>query len=108
MAALGKLADATKAALEAGKPGDVAALMAQNFALRRKMYGDAVVGASNLRAIEIADSCGLAAKFTGSGGALVCMRKDHAKWLSDEDEEYARGMFAGIFFEFVRVRPAAP
>lgn len=108
MAALGKLADAAKASLEGGRPEELAALMAQNFGWRRKMYGDAVVGATNLRAIEIAESCGLAAKFTGSGGALVCVNKSRAQWLDEGAEEEARRLFAGIFFEFVRVRPAAP
>lgn len=105
MAALGKLADAAKDALESGKPNELAGLMAQNFSWRRKMYGDAVVGASNLKAIEIAEKCGLAAKFTGSGGALVCMNKTQAQWLDETAEEETRRMFAGILFEFVRVRP---
>ena len=106
MSALGKLADTAKEALEGGRSHELAALMAQNFAWRRKMYGDAVVGAVNLKAIEIAESCGLAAKFTGSGGALVCMNNSCAQWLDEGAEEEARRMFAGIFFAFVRVRPA--
>jgi hypothetical protein len=35
-----------------------------------------VVGEKNIMAIELANDLGLAAKFTGSGGALVCLRSD--------------------------------
>jgi hypothetical protein len=51
-----------------------------NFAMRRKLYGDAVVGAENIAMIDIAKEHGLSAKFTGSGGALVCMRSDGQGW----------------------------
>ena len=51
-----------------------------NFAMRRKLYGDAVVGAENIAMIDIAKVHGLSAKFTGSGGALVCMRSDGQGW----------------------------
>jgi len=48
-----------------------AALMRANFALRRKLFGDAVLGRSNLAMVAIAESHGAAAKFCGSGGAIL-------------------------------------
>lgn len=50
-----------------------AKLMSDNFNLRRQTYGDAVVGAANLRMIELARKYNCAAKFPGSGGAIVGM-----------------------------------
>lgn len=48
-----------------------AGLMKRNFSLRRSLYGDAVIGARNLRMIELAAEYGHAAKFCGSGGCIV-------------------------------------
>ena len=45
--------------------------MAENFRLRRKLFGDAVLGATNLKLISIAEQNGAVAKFPGSGGAVV-------------------------------------
>ena len=45
--------------------------MAENFRLRRKLFGDAVLGATNLKLINIAEQNGAVAKFPGSGGAVV-------------------------------------
>ena len=42
-----------------------------NFDQRRKLYGDACIGADNLRMVSIARAHGAAAKFSGSGGAIV-------------------------------------
>lgn len=53
--------------------GQLAALMRENFKLRRQMYGDHVVGADNIRMVELAASVGAAAKLTGSGGAVVAL-----------------------------------
>ena len=38
--------------------------------------GDAVVGTRNISMVELAGSFGLSAKFTGSGGAILCLRSD--------------------------------
>ena len=38
--------------------------------------GDAVVGSRNISMVELAGSFGLSAKFTGSGGAMLCLRAD--------------------------------
>lgn len=46
-------------------------LIDKNFDLRRRLYGDAAIGADNLEMIKIARSHGFPAKFCGSGGAIV-------------------------------------
>lgn len=76
MAQLGSLADAAVACLQERRFADLAALMERNFALRLQLYGPAVVGAKNLAMVRLAGELGLSAKFTGSGGALVCLRRD--------------------------------
>lgn len=65
-------------ALEIGDVGELAQLMRSNFALRRSMFGDAALGATNLRMIAVAERVGAAAKFTGSGGAIVALCPDGA------------------------------
>lgn len=67
------LTDQAKASLESHDHKQFAHLMSSNFNLRRETYGDAVVGASNLRMIELARQHNCAAKFPGSGGAVVGM-----------------------------------
>jgi glucuronokinase len=76
MRQLGDLADQAVQSLQSNDIPRLAQLMEQNFALRRKLYGDAVVGIKNIAMVERAAEFGLAAKFTGSGGALVCCRRD--------------------------------
>eukprot|EP00252_Welwitschia_mirabilis_P004004 TRINITY_DN1413_c0_g2_i1.p1 TRINITY_DN1413_c0_g2~~TRINITY_DN1413_c0_g2_i1.p1 ORF type:complete len:360 (-),score=62.91 TRINITY_DN1413_c0_g2_i1:275-1354(-) len=49
----------------------LAELMNRNFDLRRRMFGDAALGTLNIKMVEVARSIGAAAKFTGSGGAVV-------------------------------------
>ncbi|KAH7672667.1 Galactokinase/homoserine kinase protein [Dioscorea alata] len=51
-------------------------LMNRNFDLRRQMFGDEVLGSLNIKMIETARSVGAAAKFTGSGGAVVAFCPD--------------------------------
>ncbi|KAI8471038.1 MAG: ribosomal protein S5 domain 2-type protein [Monoraphidium minutum] len=60
-------------ALVKGDHGKLAQLMDRNFDLRREMYGDAALGKLNLRMVAAARSVGAAAKFTGSGGAVVAL-----------------------------------
>lgn len=74
MAEIASLAEKAQAALLAGEPLQMGPLMERNFAIRRSLYGDEVVGAKNIAAVELAKRCGMSAKFTGSGGALVCLR----------------------------------
>lgn len=58
-------------ALESRDHAALADLMDENFATRRRIYGDACLGRNNLRMIEICRRCGAAAKFPGSGGAVL-------------------------------------
>ena len=71
MAQFGALSDQAKTAIVKGDRDELARLMDANFDLRRKVYGDAALGAKNLRMIEIARAHKAAAKFPGSGGAVV-------------------------------------
>lgn len=60
-------------------------LMDRNFDIRRRLFGDEVLGDRNLRMIELARSYGAAAKMTGSGGcALVLDLDDKAHLLLHE------------------------
>ncbi|XP_052196657.1 glucuronokinase 1-like [Diospyros lotus] len=77
-----------------------AELMNRNFDLRRAMFGDDVLGALNLKMVEVARSVGAAAKFTGSGGAVVAFCPNgpsQAKLLEDACEK------AGFVIEPVKV-----
>lgn len=78
MAQIAALAGQGRAALLARDPRQLAALMRHNFRLRRRLYGDAVVGPASLAMIEVAESVGAAAKLTGSGGAVVALCPDDA------------------------------
>jgi glucuronokinase len=52
-------------------------LVNANFDLRRKSYGDRVVGLENIKMIEMIRSLGGAAKFTGSGGAALLVAPEN-------------------------------
>jgi glucuronokinase len=51
-------------------------LMDKNFSLRRKIYGDDIIGKRNLLMVDIARSLGAPAKFSGSGGAVIGIYKN--------------------------------
>mmetsp|Transcript_24984 Transcript_24984/g.73382 ORF Transcript_24984/g.73382 Transcript_24984/m.73382 type:complete len:682 (+) Transcript_24984:72-2117(+) len=118
-----RLAVMTDLALEALKAADYVTLcdlMDENFALRRSMYGDAAVGDRNIELVETARAAGLAAKFTGSGGACICLKRpaagsgavpdpsrvavSHPLLLSEEEEATLRDTFEEKGFTFVHVR----
>jgi glucuronokinase len=81
MQTLAGLADQGLEALQHRDYTRLGDLMDTNFATRRRLYGDAVVGAVNIRAVELARELGFSAKFTGSGGAIVCMyREQSTEW----------------------------
>ncbi|KAI9283225.1 hypothetical protein BY458DRAFT_427791, partial [Sporodiniella umbellata] len=63
--------DKARDALESKDHAAFAQLMSFNFDLRKKIYGDQVVGKRNLRMIELAQQHQCVAKFPGSGGAVV-------------------------------------
>eukprot|EP00850_Spirogloea_muscicola_P011481 SM000071S21105 [mRNA] locus=s71:431511:433500:+ [translate_table: standard] len=76
MSELGALVDAGCVALEQQDWTLLAKLMDRNFDVRRAIYGDAAIGALNIKMITTARSVGAAAKFTGSGGACVVFCPD--------------------------------
>jgi glucuronokinase len=78
---LAQLADEALNCLKEKKYSLLADLMDKNFSLRRKLYTDEVVGGRNIAAVDLANKLGLSAKFTGSGGALVCLRRDLDDWF---------------------------
>lgn len=80
MQALGGYAQEAKQCLETGNVCRLAELMEANFAMRRRLYGDGVVGAKNIRMVELAQRHGMSAKFTGSGGALLCIQSNGWGW----------------------------
>lgn len=53
-----------------------AALMNEAFLLRRKIFGDAVLGPDNLRMVELANKNGLFGTTCGSGGAIAGVMGD--------------------------------
>lgn len=105
---LGSLADKAKQCLEEKSDFTVLSqLIDQNFAMRRKLYSDKVVGAKNIQCVELAHSLGLAAKFTGSGGAFLCLpRTKYKGWLDDVAEAKAVKKFREVGFSMIRVEPA--
>lgn len=80
MRTLGALADTALECLERRDAKGLARLMEKNFAVRRELYGDGPVGALNISMVALAASLGLSAKFTGSGGALLCLQSNGEGW----------------------------
>ncbi len=71
-------------------------LMNMNFDLRRRIYGDSVIGARNLQMVEIARSLGAPAKFPGSGGAVIGIYEDEDQYNRLRHAYMSRG------YNFVR------
>lgn len=99
-----RFAEYTDEALEALEHGDIdrfGELMDSNFDLRRRIYGDDVIGEENLEMIEIARGFGLPAKFTGSGGAITGVVRD------EERVSEIAAAFEQRGYLFLRVTPAS-
>ncbi|KAG1044718.1 hypothetical protein G6F43_011418 [Rhizopus delemar] len=97
--------DEARLALERKDHQAFAQLMSSNFNLRRQVYGDAVVGASNLRMIELARQHNCAAKFPGSGGAVVGMWNGPDKDTEQKDLLSLRRALESEGFVFVMLSP---
>ena len=65
MKRLGTLADEAVVSLQTHDYAKLGALMEENFNIRRRLYGDDVVGKTNIAAIELLRSLGFASKFCG-------------------------------------------
>jgi len=75
-------------------------LMDMNFNLRRKVYGDKVIGSDNLLMIDIARSLGATAKFPGSGGAIIGIYKDEEHFNKLKEAYLSQGFrFTKIIFD---------
>ncbi|CAO3599122.1 unnamed protein product [Absidia cylindrospora] len=70
------LTDKARVALEKGDYSSFGQLMTDNFELRRRTYGDSVVGCRNIQMVDIVRRHGGHAKFSGSGGAIVIYLPD--------------------------------
>jgi len=115
MTTVAGLADSCAHALREKRYGDLAGLMRENFRNRRLMYGDEVVGSRNIEMIELAAVHGMAAKFTGSGGAIVCVRdfgpgQSHLAAenfeFSGAEEHAIEQSFSAHGFAFLKVKNA--
>lgn len=58
--------------------------MDSNFDLRLKILGEAVVRKENIKMVMLARAVGLACKFTGSGGAIICIPRSSCT-MSESD-----------------------
>jgi hypothetical protein len=74
MRELGSYADMCVDALKEKNYLYLGKLMQMNFAMRRRIYGDQVVGLKNIAIVDHVWKYGMGAKFPGSGGAILCMR----------------------------------
>eukprot|EP00095_Tigriopus_kingsejongensis_P007749 snap_masked-scaffold815_size93432-processed-gene-0.11 protein:Tk07749 transcript:snap_masked-scaffold815_size93432-processed-gene-0.11-mRNA-1 annotation:"glucuronokinase 1-like" len=77
----------------------LSALMQDNFALRKSIYGEACVGEENLKMIDIGSKFGAACKFPGSGGAIVGLLLDPSQL------DLLKSAFEEEGFVFVKVIP---
>ncbi|CAG7911469.1 unnamed protein product [Brassica rapa] len=100
MAEIAKLAEDGRTALL--KIDYTKELMNRNFDLRRSMFGDECLGAMNIEMVEVARKVGAAAKFTGSGGAVVAFCPDGPSQIKLLEEECKK---AGFVVEPVKLVP---
>jgi len=80
ISAMEKFAAIAESGMEALKKKDfdkICQLVNANFDLRRELYGDKVVGRDNIDMIEKARQLGAAAKFPGSGGAVMFVAREN-------------------------------
>jgi glucuronokinase len=113
MQQISTLADMAVTCLRERHYSQLADCMEANFANRRQLYGDEVVGAKNIAAAQLAQSLGFAVKFTGSGGSFICLHRpsvqigkdgaESVEWLSAAAEEEYRRRFAQLQFALERV-----
>jgi len=86
------LTDEALKALKARDYGRLGDLMDANFDLRRRIYGDEVIGERNLRMVQAARKQGFPAKFPGSGGAIVGLIPE-GRDIADLEEQCAKAGF---------------
>lgn len=104
MLRLGSLAESALECIQSGDKQSLAKLMNENFAIRRELYSDEVVGLKNILISEILRSKGLAAKFSGSGGAFVCINESGSGWLSETEEDECKSLLTPHGFVMIRIK----
>ncbi len=68
---LAKLTDKAYRQIKKKDFANLAKLFNRNFAIRREIYGNEVIGKRNLEMIKLPRKIGLSSKFSGSGGAII-------------------------------------
>lgn len=114
MTKIASLADKAVVCLRSKHYQELADCMEENFRCRRALYGDDVVGHSNIAAAQLAQNLGFAVKFTGSGGSFVCLHRPSIKsgsdgeevtWLNEtEEEQYRAQLMESCHFALERVQ----
>jgi glucuronokinase len=85
------------AALASRDAAAISAMMNEAFLLRRKIFGDAVLGPDNLRMVALANQHGLQATTSGSGGAIIGLMGDAAQNAAFAESLAAEGYcFLGL------------
>ncbi|MHB9025596.1 MAG: mevalonate kinase family protein [Armatimonadota bacterium] len=84
-------AETGRTALLARDYGTISDLMNTAFALRRRIFGDAVLGPDNLRMVALAQRYDLPATTCGSGGAIVGVLGDDRQNAAFADSLQAEG-----------------
>ena len=97
MATFAGFAEEGRVALEERAYGRIGELLHEAFMLRRKIFGDAVLGAANLRMVELANQHDFPATTCGSGGAIIGMMGDDRQNASLADSLQAEE------FRFMRI-----
>ena len=77
-------------------------LLDKNFDTRRKILGDDVVGRENIQIATIARENQLACKFTGSGGAFICIPRAQ----SNINEMDVKQRFCTVNATLCKIQPA--
>ncbi|CAN8236427.1 unnamed protein product [Cochlearia groenlandica] len=102
MSEIAKLAEEGRIALLEKDYYKLKQLMNRNFDLRRSMFGDECLGEMNIEMVEVARKIGAAAKFTGSGGAVVVFCPEGTSQVKLLEEECRK---SGFILEPVKLVP---
>eukprot|EP00298_Acanthocystis_sp_HF-20_P011566 c19456_g1_i3.p1 GENE.c19456_g1_i3~~c19456_g1_i3.p1 ORF type:complete len:467 (-),score=206.45 c19456_g1_i3:37-1437(-) len=113
MIEFGSFAAEGKNAIEQHDWKKLAELMDKNFQLRRKIFGEAALGSASLQMIKLANKHNFSAKFTGSGGAIVCLyrgdgKKEVGSELTINQENEIKKAFNAEGFYFGKIKIAFP
>ncbi|HEX2999113.1 MAG TPA: hypothetical protein VHR86_02605, partial [Armatimonadota bacterium] len=99
MKTFARIAEEARAALLRRDEAQLATLMNANFDLRRRIFGDKVLGPKNLEMIAIARSLGFPGKFSGSGGAII------GCFATDADRQRLEEAYTRRGYQFLEIRP---